>query len=359
MFFAIDKDSGDSIVGWLVLDNPSKSGRVLVRSGGRSRIVVADSLRSDVRELGIHTTGEVGFFVDESVFPGVADAKELELYDAESMLQIYGRVRPQSHIEKKLFLFDTGYMPQPRMDASIARHFAIRYLNANRISLETMLVLINNKPASSLFLSGRLNMVRYAQALEENEFVTAALLRDPFENLAERLLLLGLVQRSGGDAKPLDGRLAGSECLLPFVKDLAFGDSKAVLAAFRRTTPEQREAMRDPIVRALACNVDEAPTRNHVSIALDHLARMNVVGLWDRFDSFRALLAAALGADALGTEQPDRPAPFTLFAQSLADIGLAGDLLQHDLAFYSFAKKAVVDVLDGREDHGGRDTQTI
>lgn len=354
MFFNIDADDGRSIRGWVAPDNPSATPKLVVVTAGGEIEVEANYPRPDIRDLGIHNTGMVGFDVNDSVVPNLQEVDDVEILEAESRMQIYRRFRIDRHLEKKLFLFDCSVAPQRRIIAAANRLFTLNYTNSERYSFETMLVIINNSFNKSIFISGRSNSSRYASYLADAGYATAAILRDPFEELAERLLLLRLLSKSDA-AYLLPTFITGITPLIDFARDLAFDDQKALTAAFRRATEDQREAMRSPMTRTFGCNVDEFPERRNVSIALENLARMDVVGTRSRFRAFSHLLSDVIGADLVGQEEPVTFDTVKTFAAALARVGPVTDLLEHDLALYSYAEEAIDTALDG----GARDAQAM
>jgi len=346
MIFAIDSDHGSAVSGWLAPDNPTATPRLIVEWGaGESVVIDATVVRQDVQALGVHSTGLVGFYLDESIVPGLANLYDLALRDADTRALIYRRFQPDSHIERKFFLFDTAVMPQRNLHQALLRRFALPYFNAEKYSFETMLVLINNQSASSIVMSGRANFLRYSHYLENNGFKTAALLRDPYEELAERLLFFNLLSRSKA-AHLLPQFGSGIELLSDFARTLQFDDPKALVAAFRDSTPDQRRAMANPMCRIYGCLPEEEPQRIHVSTALENLSRMDVVGIRPRWTDFQSMVAAMLEYDVFEGAQFVDVAGLGAAREALAGTSLATDLLEHDLALYSWAEEAVSVGLD-------------
>ena len=359
MFFNIDKDEGHAIFGWIAPDNPAGAPRVVIVIPGRNEITMeADLARPDVRDLGVHNTGYVGFRVDERTVPDLAALSEIEILESETRLPIFRRFVPDQHIRRKTFLFDSAVMPQRSILQNVSQHFSLAYPAAERFPLETMIVLINNHSCDSIVFSGRSNYNRYVTFLETNDYFRAAILRDPFEELAERLLFLSLLAKP--DWSHLVGLYAtGLAPLVEFARDLPFNDPKGLLTAFRTLTDEQRVAIQSPMVRMFGCSLEDTPTHHHVSLALDHLAALDLVGTRSRYAAFRAMLAQLLKTDILG---PDEPASFqtvAMLAESLSRIGIVADLLEHDVALYGLADEAIAAGLEGRDSFAGRDTQTI
>ncbi len=359
MFFNIDADEGGSIRGWLALDNPSAIPSLIVLIPGREEITLqAGIFRPDVRDLGIHTTGQVGFDVDSTLVPGLDQINEVTIVEAETRLPIFRRFQIEHHLEKKLFLFDCSVMPQRSLLSALLKNFTLSYVNTERFSLETMLVIINNHFTQSLLMVGRSNYNRYSSFLNNAGYIRAALLRPPMEELAERLMFLNLLARS--EASSLSGLYtAGIEALAIFARDLPFNDQKGMTAAFRGLTDAQRQALMSPMTRVFGCNFDEFPERRHVSIALENLATMDVVGTRSRFGDFNRLLSGVLGADIFGDAGPVSFASIQGLASSLSRIGAVVDLLDHDLALYSYVDEAVAIGLEGKDVQTGRDTHSL
>jgi hypothetical protein len=359
MFFNIDVDDNNSIRGWLAPDNPSATPKIGIIIPGRPEIEIeANVLRSDILDLGLHATGQVGFVVDVSLVPDIASLDEIQLVDAVTRTPIFRRFRSDRHLERKFFLFDSTVAPKWRVINSISNRFALNYLMSEKYPLETMIVLIHNAAAKSIFFCGRPNFNRYASYLESSNYFRAALLRDPMEELAERLLFLSLLQRSER-SNSLTDFTTGLLPLVEFSRDLRFSDPKELLAAFRNSSDDVRQAIMSPMVRMFGCNVDELPGHRNVSLALDHLATLDVVGTLSHYDAFKVMLEHSLGAELLGDERPEQYASVTRLAEHLSQIGIVADLLADDLALYSYVEEAVRKGLRGDTDLAARDTQTI
>ena len=359
MFFNIDADQGSSIIGWLAPDNPSAIPHIGIIVPGRDEIQIEATIqRTDIRDLGLHSTGRVGFVVDASLVPDIETVDDIELVDADTRVPMYRRFQIDRHIERKLFIFDCSVMPQRRIMHNVTQHFALNYLMSERYALETMIVLINNHFSKSIFFSDCPNFNRYAGFLESGGYLRAAILRQPFEELAERLLFLKLLGKS--DASHLAPTYtAGIAPLVDFARDLPFDDPKLLLSAFRQISDEQRQAIASPMVRMLGCGVDEPPAHRHVSFALEHLASMDVVGTRARYEEFYAIMTQYLGVNIFGEEKPAIFETVDVLAQTLSRIGMVVDLLEHDLALYEYADAALAASFEGGNELAARDTQTI
>jgi hypothetical protein len=360
MFFHIDADEGHTIKGWLAPDNPSQIPKILVRIQDQEEFELeADVMRPDVRELGVHATGMVGFQVTNLIVPNLEQMQDVELLEASMRLPIFRRRQPERHVERKVFLFDCSVMPQRRIVSAAARSFGLNYTCSERYSLETMIVLLNNSFSHSLFFSGRSNFNRYSLYLRNAGYVVAAMLRDPFEELAERLLVLKLLSRPN-TSHLLKTFVTGIDSLVDMARDLDFTDQKALVSAFRACSDVQRLALSSPMVKTFGCNVDEPPEWRHVAVALENLATMDVVGTESAFPLFRNLFNEAVGSEVLVDDERETFVTVQELAGTLSRVGLVADYLELDLALYSFAKESIVAAYEGSADElAARDTQTI
>lgn len=359
MFFHIDFDKGGAIGGWLAPDNPSAVPKILVRRPGEEDIeILATIERPDVRNLGVHVTGLVGFLIDDTIVKGLPGVEDIELLEADTGILIYRRFKERKHIERKFFLFDSSIRPIEKLGGRSRNLFTLTYPSTERYGFETMLVLINNNFNKSIFMSGRSSYPRYSHFLANAQFTTAALLNDPFEELAQRLVILSLIQKSDS-THMLPLLFSGLTALTKFARDLPIEDSKGMLAKFRNVTDEEREALMSPMTRMFGCIPGETPERRHVTAALENLASMDLVGVRSRFRDFSALLAGILGHDLAGDYEPVVHPSISALADRLSRISLVADLLEDDLALYSFAEESIVSALSDDANVVARDTQTI
>jgi hypothetical protein len=359
VFFHIDDDKGEAISGWLAPDNPSAVPKILVRRPGEEDLeILATIERPDVRDLGVHVTGLVGFVIDDTIVKGLPGIEDIELLEAETGILIYRRFKKGKHIERKFFLFDSSVRPIEKLGGRSRNLFTLTYPSTERYGFETMLVLINNNFNKSIFMSGRSSYPRYSHFLSNAQFATAALLNDPFEELAQRLVILSLIQKSDS-THMLPLLFTGLTALTKFARDLPVDDSKAMLAKFRNLTDEEREALMSPMTRMFGCIPGETPERRHVTAALENLASMDLVGVRSRFRDFSALLAGILGHDLTGDYEPVVHPSIGALADRLSRISIVADLLEDDLALYSFAEESIVSALSDDANAVARDTQTM
>lgn len=359
MRFAIESDVGSEIRGWLVADEPSTPGLIRIAVPGREEMQLkADFPRPEIRELGLSPSEFVGFVVDRSVAPGIEVGAQVEIFEAESGAPLYRRPVGTSTIDRKLVLFDVAAAPQRALIEDLAGRFTITCANVERFSSETLNAMLTNSAVRSVALHGRPRLASCFRILESEGFIRAALLRDPFEELAERLLFLNLLAQSA--RQTLVARFAtGLEPLLDFARDLRFDDYKALLGDFRRLTEPQKRSIANPMVRFLGCGDESTPTHEDLSRALDNLASLDVVGVRGRYPAFRSMLTQFLGADIAGLQEVMVSDRTLALAESLSRIGVAVDLLEHDRTLYADVTEAIEEGLTGNEGLSERSNQII
>ncbi len=302
-------------------------------------------MRSAIKDMGWHGTGQVGFVIGTDILTDIATLDEFTLLEADSRLPIFRRSRTMTFIDKRLYLFDTTILIQRHLHNAITRHFNLSYFNAESIPLETLMTITSNKFTNSILMKGRSNLNRYSPLLNNAEFTRVALLRDPFIELAERLMCLNIVSRTAGTYSDSVG-MHGLESLVPLANALSFDDPTSMAAVFRNATPEQRRALSDPMTRLYGCELNEDPRHRHVSVALENLAGMDLVGTHSQFEIFRKLLRGHLGLDIFDSQNPVQFETIATVAETLARVGPVVDLLENDILLYSWAEEAIANGLN-------------
>lgn len=348
MQFHIDQDAGATIAGWLVPDNPALIPEIVISAPGHDeRKIEANVLRTDLKDLGLHATGLAGFLIDDSVLPGLASADDVQIRDAATQIPIFRRFRPQHHLPHKLLLYTFHAMPQMQIESALSRHFALGYSAIEQHSFDTLFSIINNQFSNSIFIAGRPRYFRYRGLLKDRGFITAALLRDPFDELAERMLF---VRYAASDKSPsFTGKyLTGLEPLAGLTRNCDFNEPDTIAATFGKLTESQQGALFNPLIRTLACDLDEVPAAKHIPIALDYLAGMNAVGLFGHFDEFRPTLAELMGVDGLGESQLTEVSFVARISGALRKLDPVRRLLALDAELYARASDAVLRGLSRR-----------
>jgi len=345
MQFHVDNDSGTSISGWIVLENPSAIPRLLISTpDGRSIQLEANVMRPDIKDAGLHRTGMAGFRVDDDIFPGLSETNEVEIREAQSGILVFRRHQITRHLARKLFRYDFQAMPQTQMESLLTKHFTASYQAVEQHPFDTLFGIINNQFSNSIYISGHPIFNRYQQLLRDCKFLIITLLRDPLEEFAERLLF---VRYASSEQRPayLMNYMTGLRPLLGLAEKIDFSNDDSLRAAFKTLKDDEFEAISNPFVRSLACNAEERPQRKHISSALDNLSSMDLVGLRSRYGDFKSILHEILNVDILGDHQLTEVTNVPVIAAKLARIGAVKEMIALDLEVYSYARDAIMSAL--------------
>ncbi|QGM46003.1 hypothetical protein [Methylocystis heyeri] len=340
MKFFVDADTGDSISGWVVLDNPSATPSFIVQIPGRAETRFdANVVRPDIRDVGMSATDRVGFNLNVEHVADLPELADVTILEAGRGLPIYRRFTSEDKIEKRFYLFDAAVIPQQHIYEAIEKRFALAYRSCERYGLETIISLLTNPTSESMFAAGKLGH-RYDYFLTQKNFIRAALLREPHEDLAERLLLLSLAVKTRKESV-IQQYFPQGEQLLDFVRDLSLDNPRQLRAAFGDLPERQRDALLSPVTRTLACDFGEPPREMHIATALDNLATLDLVGTREHFGLFKDLLSEIAGVDLLGDCEISAFGQVRELAETLKKISAVADLIHEDLALYALVTNAI------------------
>src|SRR5205823_5920919 len=167
MQFNVDQDAGTFISGWVTPDNPSAIPSIILSVPGQPDIEVpANRPRPDIRNLGHHTTGTVGFYIDEQIVPNLASLVDLSIREATSHVLLHRR---SSGLSLKLFVFEISMgSAQASANIDLSGRFALAYDRIERYPFDTAFAVLNNQFAQSIYASGCPSFQRYQNVLRAN-----------------------------------------------------------------------------------------------------------------------------------------------------------------------------------------------
>ena len=346
MLFDMRK-AGSTIVGWVSPDNPRKPPAIkIVRPDKTTLTVSTNHFRPDVRDAGIHPTGQNGFLINAKLFPALAPVLDrLEIVDETTGLLLYRPHDEKTHLPLKVFRLELQAMPYAQVETAWDRNFALYYSAVERHPFETLFTILNNPTTRSIALAGRPSFQRYGALFRERDYKIVTFLRPPLEEMAERLLFLRYILTSEA-ALEFRAHLWGLHPLALAVKGVDFEDRSSVLSFFSSLSFQQKGALENPMVKALACNHNEAPRQHHVQLALTNLASLDVVGISSRGAEYRQMMAELLSRDIYSDGIPKLPAAIKVIADSFAEIKPARELVALDIALFNLVESAVGRVLN-------------
>jgi hypothetical protein len=346
MRFHMEEAKDASITGWVLPDNPKVIPSIKVLTpNGRSIQVKANVQRPDLKARGAHDTGMVGFALTKESHADVIEfIDQIEIREAQTNAIIFRRFQKDTHVEQKLFRFELRAMPDPQLESLFAKRFTYAYGVVQRHTQDTFLGIFNNPAAKSIYVSGCPNYQQYEHLLRERGYKIVSLIRNPYEEMAERLLFARYA--TSPQAPPfVADHILGLKPLIGMVKAINFGDTESIRAAFDSMTPQQRGVLNNPLVRTLVCAADQRPKIGHVAVALSKLSHMDLVGIHSRFGEFKSVLREVLGIDVLESHELTSLSWVQRVAERLPEIKQAKHLVSLDMELYSYAEEAIREAL--------------
>jgi len=339
MLFNLESDTGDRLSCYVVPDGFSGIPAISVRSNGKELLTFqANEVRHALVAAGRHESGACGFTLDAALLPDLPALEALELFDAETGILIYRRPH-KDVIKKKLLRLETHFFPLWRFDNALENRFQYFAKGVEQQGRETVTQLFLLNQIDSAYISGRILYKNYAYFIEA-AFQTAIILHDPYEELAERLLVLSRVRQIGSEHLGMRDNMS-LHAAIDFAQALRFSDEKALQRAIRNMPGEVAAAFTNPLTRQLTTAApDEMPSGGAVALALDLLASFAIVGLRREPEKFIAGMAELLDVDE--TSLPDIPhltavGPLANQLKNLPEIEM---LLEKDLELYHYVVEA-------------------
>ncbi|MGH6849920.1 MAG: hypothetical protein ACREDD_05665, partial [Methylocella sp.] len=285
---------------------------------------------------GLHNTGVCGFVVDENNCPGVTAAGHLEIKDADNQILIYRRRNDAQTVDQKFLQIETQLFRSQSLDDALIARFHMSYKSLELLPEETTRSIFAISFTNSLFASGRIFWRMWEPMVRDRNFKAGILLREPFEELSERLLILKWASLSGANSAAAVLGQAVQLCAKVFC-DVNLGDLTALQDLLACPSDELRAVLYNPVVYQLAApNAFDPPRTPETAAALDSLAEMDAVGLRDDAGSFLRLVAAVLDLpDQLQGVSPRTSQTVIGLAEILREMGPARALIEKDLEVYS------------------------
>jgi hypothetical protein len=333
MLFSIEVDAGDRVTGYVVPDGFTDSPQLRVCDGGKELLTLAaDEPRDGLVAAGRHETGRCGFSIDTVKLPALPQLKHLEIFEAGTGVLVYRRKTP-SMIAQKIIRLETHLFPLWRFDDALRPNFQYHARGIEDLGRETVTQLLLLSTIDSVYLSGRILYANYVHFIESS-FRTIILLQDPYEELAERLLVLSKINKVGARILGLRDNLA-LKAAVEFAESFPFTDETLIRKALRQISPEVAAVLANPIVRQLtATTPDEMPRRGAVAAALDVLATFALVEFRRDAGSFVNSLAEFLGLDLSHAPPIQRFSGVERLADILRSDGQADEFLDMDLELH-------------------------
>jgi hypothetical protein len=342
MNFCVYLDNGAEVHGYFVPDGFSASPRIHVRINGDEtpKIIQTWIFIEGAKAQGAHQTGNVGFILSEDNIPGLSNASQVELSEPDSGLVFYRRDHGRSFVPKKVLRLETAYVPHSEVDLSLRPYFQFCEHRVEHYGYETIRQMLEIIHQPSVYVSGRMLLKNFKLYIDYNIDTTIISLRDPFYELALRLIVFTRVGKQEiSFVSARDKTLF--KPVIEWLDGLDVKNERALKLAIRKAPKDAMNLLSSPFTQQLtAANPSETPTLNEVSQALDALSQFTLFDVGGDPDVFPKNIEDLLGVPP-GTV---RMRPQFQAAHQLADMLRGFSQIQHileaDLLLYHFIQKA-------------------
>lgn len=341
MFFNVSEDLGTIVQGYLVPDGFSEQGEILVFDG--DTLVFQGLCDRPVPSLvtsGRHSTGLVGFLLDDNNVPGIQYIRNLRIADAKTKMQIYQRFLVEEHLAHKFIRVDTQLLPHRDIDRFFENKFQYYRKGINLLSHETAIQMFELLCGVSIYVSGRI-LLRSFESYLDRDFKSAILINDPYYEFAERLFILSRFKSIS--TKLLSERdQFGMYNAIEYFENLDLDDPTEIKRAVTKAPKIVLEILESPLTRQLVTTRhDEKIDRRAVSAALDMLSRIDIVSLAREPEDYSASICSVLGVPHETIKVPQQHERIRNLADVLREIHLAEIILEKDLILYHFLEKSI------------------
>ena len=333
MLFNIEADTGAAVTGYVVPDNFSGVPSIILHSNGEDVLVrPANEIREALVSAGRHQTGACGFMVDERLVPALAKMHDLEIYDSDTKLLIYRRPKPH-FLGKRVLRLETHLFPLWRFDEALKSRFQYFSRGIEKLGRETTTQLFLLNQVNSVYLSGRILYKSFRHYIDSH-FETIFIMHNPYEEMAERLLVFAQIKKVGTDVLGMRDSMI-MQTAIEFAQSLPIHDEKALKKALHKMPGAVANALANPVVRQLTTTTpDEMPGSGAVSTALDLLASFAIVGLRREPDTFVSAVEEYTGVEANSAPPIGKFRGVGTLARALKRSGAVNTLLEKDLELY-------------------------
>lgn len=345
MLFNIEVDLPHQISGYFVPDSYSGASVVRVVHGrGDPLIIEAAGVIPELVSIGRHATGKCRFWFDQSVIPCLPEIQDLEIQEPETGLRLYRRRPAEGIVRAKVFRLETHLAPLWHLDDALDYKFQFLYKSIEQFGRETTTQILELVNADSRYASGRILLKPYEYLLY-NGFQLVCLFRDPYAELAERLLLLKQVNEGDPNLLGVRESMMFDEAI-EFVATLDLSDERQLRRAFGKISNEDAAIFADPLVRSLVARTpSEMVDDTSIGSALEALSGFAVVGLREHPELFIESLGAVLGISPTDLPPVSESVAVVELGRVLREIGTVRHLIEHDVELYNCVKAALEQTL--------------
>ncbi|MDT2019463.1 hypothetical protein [Methylocella sp. CPCC 101449] len=339
MLFNIEHDGGTHIIGYVVPDGYSGEAKLRIRANGRVLLEISTvDFRPALVTAGRHETGRCGFLLDNNLLPGLETIPDLEIVDVANNVLVYRRPQP-TRLRKKILRLETHLFPLRKLDLSVAPFFQYSACRVEQYGKETVDQMFLLNGVDSVFLSGRI-MYRGYQHYIDGQFSVFLVMQDPYEELAERILVLKALSQNEKKLLNERERMLFNP-VIAYLANLSLADTAALKRCIINMPKEVIATLSNPIVRQLTVSTpDEMPQRFSVASALDMLSSCQLVGFRHEPNRLSEAIAETWNIDAAEISIPEQIPSIRKLGAMLKDMAAVRAFLEKDIELYQNASEA-------------------
>ena len=339
MLFSVEYDQGSVIKAYVIPDAAVASPTLRIRSAGNDlAVVTATDVRAEILASGRHSTGQCGFLIDDAVIPNLATYADLEMVEVKSGLRVYRRKQP-THLAAKVFRLETHLMGLRNIDDVFRERFQYWYPGVDRHGSETARQVFHIHQMDSAYISGRILLSSVQLDLSKG-YSSIAMLRDPFNELAERLIILKNIGTRTEEMLGARDALT-FEPVIEALHEVESFDRQSCKRFFKRADASVLGPLGNPLVRQLTSNnFEEAPARGWMSTALYMLSQFDVLGLRSDAAAFAHAIAENFHVDPATVPIVSEPQSVVELGAILRESREAEAILELDLELYDHTARA-------------------
>jgi hypothetical protein len=341
VLFNLEFDHGSVVEGYVVPDGYAEHPGIIVMDGQQRLLEMkCNAMREAVIRSGRHETGMIGFRLDDSIIGGLAERRDLAVFDAKTGILIYRRSTPEPTVAVKLARLETQAVPMLDFDMFMLQRFQYAMERVERFGLETAQQIFHLNAVPSIYVAGRLHIRNFSEFLDRG-FHMMMIVTEPYVDMAERIHLC----KSYGSFPPDFFGERDRMLMRPIVDHFADVDLASpdhLRRALKYMDEPVRRYLESPMVRMLATlGPEDTLTRNSVATGLDFLSRFSIVGLRSEPDTYAAAVGELVGVPAASVPVARVHPKISALAGLLQTIPLAERIIEYDLIAYHFTAEAV------------------
>ena len=270
--------------------------------------------------------------------PGLGQIRGFGAQGERLNLLLFRRRKPD-HTIKKIFRLETHLFPLWRIDQTVDHKFQYFATRGEIYGRETFMQMLGFWHIDSVYVSGRI-LYKPVQDYLQSYFKTVFIMHHPYEELAERLLVLRQMSETGTDL--LGERVFNAlKPAIAFAASLPMTDERALGRALRAMPGNIASLLSNPVTMQLtSLNPEDLPSPRALTLALDVLSTFEIVGLRRAPNVFLKALGELTEVPLEAFPAIDKLPGVTALAKLLKSTRAVDGLLQLDLHLYSHIAEA-------------------